>query len=125
MSRTIIIRSISSAENSLEGLSELWTEDCVDDGVQCRVEISQPEEKTGQREIEDFFSRKKSKPKSTIQFCWSAHKISYLLLNLNICSLMQFWQIGLSTAKQLFNKRSAVLRGNFAKYNRVGGKKVK
>ena len=51
MSGTIIIRSISSAENSLEGLSELWAEDCVDDGVQGGVEVSQPEKKTGQGEM--------------------------------------------------------------------------
>ena len=46
MPGTIIIRGISSTQNSLEGLPELWTEDCVDDGVQCRVEVSQPEKKT-------------------------------------------------------------------------------
>ena len=59
MSGTIIIRSISSTQNSLEGLSELWTEDRVDDGVQSGVEVSQPEEKTRQGEIEHFCQRKK------------------------------------------------------------------
>ena len=50
MSGTIVIRSISSTQNFLEGLSELWTEDCVDDGVQSGVEVSQPEKKTRQKE---------------------------------------------------------------------------
>ena len=51
MSRTIIIRSISSTQNPLEGLPELWTEDSVDNGVQSGVEVSQPEEKTRQGEL--------------------------------------------------------------------------
>ena len=82
MSRTIIIRSISSTQNSLEGLSELWTEDRVDDGVQSGVEVSQPEEKTRQGEIEHFCQRKKKN--QNIPFCWFAHKFSqpkYLIID--------------------------------------------
>ena len=61
VSRTIIIWSISATENPLKGLSKLGAEDCVDDGVEGRVEISQPEEKTTQGDIEHFFENQTKK----------------------------------------------------------------
>lgn len=34
--------SPSTAQEALEGMPELWAEDCVDDGVERRVEVTQP-----------------------------------------------------------------------------------
>ena len=58
MPRTVVVIARPAAQYFLECLPELWAEDSVDDGVQSRVEISQPEEKTRQGEIENFFKRK-------------------------------------------------------------------
>ena len=47
------IRQIASppTQKLLECLSELWTEDCVDDGVESGIEITKPQEEAGYKAV--------------------------------------------------------------------------
>ena len=46
MARPVVAVAGAAAQESLEGLPELRAEDCVDDRVQGRVEVAQPQEET-------------------------------------------------------------------------------